>query len=339
MKKAISLKDVAKKAGVGLGTASRVLNNHPSVKEETRQLVLNAMKELKYQPNAIARSLKIKSTKTVGVMIPDISSAFYPEIVRGIEDASSTYQYNIILCNTDLDESKEILYLNMLKEKKVDGIIFISNTIGENLQEEFENLDTPIVLISTKDYKEKFPSVTIDNVEAAYAAVDYLCKLGHKDIAMIAGEFDDPNSGIPRIEGYKRALLHNGIAFKQDLVYEGDYRYKSGYENMKKILQRGTIPTAVFAASDIMAMSAARAAMERGFKIPEDISIVGFDGIESTQFFYPSITTIEQPRYEMGYEGMTLLAKLMNGEETDSKDIVLNFKLVERESCKKVGVK
>ena len=336
MGKSISLKDVAKLAGVGVGTASRVLNNHSSVSEETRQLVLDAMKKLNYQPNAIARSLKMNSTRTVGIMIPDISSAFYPEIVRGIEDIANRHQYNIILCNTDLEYEKEKNALNMLSEKKVDGILFISNTISEGTMEKFLTIDIPIVLISTKDFNNILPSVGIDNKKGAFTAVDYLCKLGHKNIAMISGFYEDPNSGMPRIQGYIEALETNGIEFKKELIKEGSFGYKSGYENMKKILESGNIPTAIFAASDIMAIGASRAILEKGLKIPEDISVIGFDGIEAAEFFYPSISTIVQPRYEMGAEAMSFLTKLMNNEDVENKQMLLDFKLVERESCKRL---
>jgi LacI family transcriptional regulator len=333
MKKSISLKDVAKLAGVGLGTASRVLNNHASVTEETRKLVQEAMKALNYQPNAIARSLKMNSTMTVGILIPDISSAFFPEIVRGIEDIANESQYNIILCNTDLYYHKEKLALNMFHEKKVDGVLFISNPVSEVTMDKFKEMNIPVVLVSTHKGNE-LPSVVINNEKAAYKAVDYLCKLGHKKIAILAGLFDDPNAGIPRLQGYIKALSDNGIKFDKDLVYEGNYRYKSGYENMKEILSKGTIPTAVFAVSDLMAIGASKAILEEGLKIPEDISVMGFDGVEAAEFFYPPITTINQPRYEMGAEAMRLLKRLMDNEEVEEKNIVLDFELIERESCK-----
>ncbi|MDF2672916.1 MAG: LacI family transcriptional regulator [Clostridiales bacterium] len=337
MSKSISLKDVAKYAGVGLGTASRVLNNHPSVNSDTKQLVLNAMKELNYEPNAIARSLKIKSTSTIGVIVPDITSAFFPEVVRGIEDSANVYQYNIILCNTDLNHEKEKEALGMLSEKKVDGILFISNTVSEDTADKFTQMDIPVVLIATADGdKNNFPSITIDNQKAAYDAVDYLCKLGHRNICMISGKADDPNAGIPRVLGYKEALKDNNIAVDNNMIYEGDYNYISGYVNMLKILELDRIPTAVFVASDIMAIGASKAILEKGLRIPEDISIMGFDGVEAAEFFYPSISTIVQPRYAMGAVAMHLLVKLISKQQVDEKNVVLEHKLIERQSCKRL---
>jgi LacI family transcriptional regulator len=333
-----TIKDVAKKANVGVGTVSRVINNHPSVSDEIRKRVLLAIEELNYKPNAIARSLKIKSTKTIGVIIPDISSAFYPEIVRGIEDVAKDYNYNIILLNTDLKRDKEKEALNMLKEKKADGILFISNTINKNLKKEFKNTGIPIVLISTKDVDNEFHSVTIDNELASYSAVKYLINLGHKRIAMISGEKNDPNAGIPRLEGYKRALKESGIEADENLIFYGNYKFKSGYDAMQKILKLKDKPTAIFAASDTMAVGAASCAMQRGFNIPDDFSLVGFDGVELAEYFYPPITTVKQPRYEMGTKGMEILIKLMKGEEAP-KNMVLSYEIVERKSCKEMGGK
>lgn len=331
-----TIKDVAKKAGVGLGTVSRVLNNHPSVSEETKKKVLDAIKELDYNPNAIARSLKIKSTKSIGVMIPDISSAFYSDIVRGIEDVANKYKYNIILLNTDLKREKEKEALVMLKEKKVDGILFISNTINEKLKRDFKSINIPLVLVATKDENGEFYSITIDNENAAYTATEYLIKLGHKRIGIIAGKKDDPNAGIPRIEGYKRALKENGLKVEEELIFYGDYKFKSGFQNMLKILKLKDKPTAIFAASDTMAVGAASCAMQHGFNVPKDFSLIGFDGIELAEYFYPPITTIKQPRYEMGAKGMEKLLKLIRGEEVEKGEI-LNFKLIERSSCNKKG--
>lgn len=331
-----TIKDVAKKAGVGVGTVSRVLNEHPSVSDDIREKVLKIIEELDYKPNAIARSLKIKSTHTIGVIIPDISSAFYPEIVRGIEDVAKEYKYNIILLNTDLSREKEKEALNILKEKKADGILFISNTVNEKLKQEFKKTDIPIVLISTEDDKGEFYSVTIDNQKAAYDATIYLIKLGHKKIAMLAGEKDDPNAGVPRINGYKKALLENNIKIDEDYIFYGDYKFKSGFKNMLKILKLKDMPTAIFAASDTMAVGAVSCAMQHGFNVPKDFSIIGFDGLELAEYFYPPITTIKQPRYEMGAKGMEMLISLINKEKVDKK-VLLGYEIIERKSCNKIS--
>ncbi len=336
MDQVVRLKDVAEKAGVGLGTASRALNNHPSVKDETRKLVLDAAKELNYKANFIAKGLRSKYTQTVGVVIPDISSAFFPEVVRGIEDIADQFNYNIILSSSDLNKEKEIDTLYMLKAKMADGVIFLSNTIDGELRDVLLELGVPVVLVSTRSKSSDLICVSIDNEKAAFDAVDYLCGLGHRKIAMISGKFDDPNSGIPRVQGYKRALKKHGIEIDETLIYEGNYKYQSGYENTMKLLQRSDLPTAIFAASDEMAIGVSRAILESGKRIPEDFSVMGFDGIESAAFFYPSITTVRQPRYEMGMEAMRLLLRLLNKETVKEGNVMMNHEIIKRNSCKSI---
>jgi LacI family transcriptional regulator len=337
-KRKVTLKDIAKEAGVGLGTASRVLNQNPSVKESSRKAVFEAMKKLNYKPNAIARSLKTKTTRTIGVMIPDISSPFYPEVVRGIEDISNIYKYNIILCNTDKNQERVNDSIDVFWEKKVDGIILISSFISEEVAESLKDLEVPVVLILTKDPKGYFASVTIDNEKAAFEAVNYLCELGHKRIAFILGKTDGSPSWTRRLEGYKLALKNNGILYNDDLVIRTGTRYGAGYHSMKALLEKNPSPTAIFAGTDIMAMGAAKACNEAGLKIPDDISIIGFDGIEHTEYYYPSITTVKVQRYDMGAIGMRMLTKLLNNEELSEKNFITEVELVKRSSCKEVRI-
>lgn len=326
----LNIKDIAKIAGVSVATVSRVLNNSNLVKDDTSEKVNDVIAQIGYKPNAIARSLKVKSTKTIGIMIPDISSHFFPEVVRGIEDIANTYDYNIILCNTDLDREKEIRYLSVLSEKQVDGIIFMSNIVTEELNELFATLKIPVVLVAT-DY-DKLPSVTIDNVVAAEHIVSYLINKGHTRIAMISGRKNDPIAGASRIKGYKNALIKSGIAFKEDLLVEGDYRFDSGYEGAKKLLSLKERPSAVFAACDEMAMGVVRALLDDGFKLPDELPIVGFDDIDMAEKTWPPLTTIAQPLYQMGATGMKLLTDMINGCEAAEKKVVLDFELIVRKS-------
>lgn len=330
----ITLKDIAKEAGVGLGTASRVLNKNPSVKEASRKAVLEAMKKLNYKPNAIARSLKTKSTRTIGVMIPDISSPFYPEVVRGIEDVSNLYNYNIIVCNTDMNQDRVNSSIEVFWEKKVDGIVLISNFISEQVAQNLKELEVPVVSICTKDPKGYFFSVTIDNKQAAFEAVDYLCDLGHKKVAFILGKTDGRGSWEDRMQGYKDALEKNSIAYDENLVIRTGTRYTAGYDAMKVLLSLEEKPTALFAGTDLMAMGAAKACAENGVDVPGDISIVGFDGIEHTEYYYPSISTVRVQRYDMGAIGMRMLTKLLNNEQIEQKEFITETELVKRGSSR-----
>ncbi|TDT72288.1 LacI family transcriptional regulator [Hypnocyclicus thermotrophus] len=338
MSKIVKLKDVAKLAGVGIGTASRVLNEHPNVKDSTRRKVLDAMRELNYTPNNIARSLKSKSTRTIGVILIELSSAFYSDIVEGIEDTANEYGYSIFLNNTRKYEDRILESIQMMCEKKVDGIIYLGGTLTEEIQNKLLDANIPVVLISTgtnfkrKDTTEVFSSINIDNETAAFEAVTYLCELKHKKIAMLTINKDDKNSAMPRIKGYRRALEKNGIEFNDDLVFECEQSYQSGYETMQKILKLEERPTAIFSYSDLIALGASRAILQSGLRIPEDISIVGFDDIETTKYFYPAITTMRQPRYVMGSRGMELLIREINDKEGFKQHVILPVTLQIRES-------
>lgn len=326
----INIKDVAKKAGVSISTVSRVVNNSKAVRPKTKAKVLEAIEELGYKPNAIARSLKVKNTMTIGIMVPDISNQFYPEVVRGIEDVANMYEYNIFLCNTDLDNDKEIQYFSVLEEKQVDGIIFMGGIISDELGKRFKDSGIPIVLIGT-DYKE-YPSVTIDNMQASKDVIKYLINKNHKNIAMITGKAYDPIISGARKKGYKQALEESGLEYREDLIVEGGYRFKSGYEGAKKLLALKEPPTAIFVSGDEMAIGAMRAALEKDIVIPEELAIVGFDNIDMAGKVYPSLSTVGQPMYEMGAIGMRVLTKILHDEILEDKKVVLNYSFIERES-------
>ncbi|SNR95088.1 transcriptional regulator, LacI family [Anaerovirgula multivorans] len=326
----LKIKDVAEHAGVSVATVSRVLNNSDSVKPDTFQKVMAVIEEMGYKPNAIARSLKVKNTKTIGIMIPDISSHFYPEVVRGIEDVANMYEYNVVLCNTDLKREKELKYLDVLTEKQSDGIIYMSNIITDQLADSFQNLKIPVVLISSE--YEELPTVLIDNVAASNEMVKYLIQKGHKRIGMIAGQRNDYIAGISRVKGYYKALEEAGIPLEESLLVYGNYRFKSGYEGGKKLLTQENRPTAIFCASDEMALGVIRAATELKLSMPTDLAVAGFDNIDMAEKICPSLTTIAQPMYEMGAVGMRLLTKILNKETIQQSKVILNYALIERES-------
>jgi len=331
---AASIKDVAREAGVSIATVSRVLNDVDVVNEETKKKVLDAIDKLGYRPNIVARSLKTQKTSTIGIIIPDISSLFYPEIVRGAEDVANIYSYNIMLCNTDLDSDKEKEYLNVLKEKMVDGVIYMSNSLEDDTIELIKELELPTVLVETTDKEQTFPSVTVDNIGAAYDAVNYLIKKGNKRIAYIGSKKDKVNAASLRYEGYKKALKENGIELDENIVSLSGLKAHSGYEGMESILKNEK-PDAVFCASDELAIGAVNALRDAGIGVPNDIDIVGFDNISAANLFYPKLTTVNQPMYDMGSVGMRMLIKLINKTEVDEEHFILPHALIERDSCKK----
>jgi len=331
---AASIKDVAREAGVSIATVSRVLNDIDVVNEDTKKKVKDAIKKLSYRPNIVARSLKTQKSSTIGIIIPDISNQFYPEIVRGCEDVANIYNYNIMLCNADLDVDKEMESLRILKEKMIDGVIYMSNSIENNVISLIKELEMPIVLVETTDTEGIFPSVTIDNVMAAADAVKYLINKGNKKIAYVGTTIDKINALTKRYIGYKKGLEESGIDLVEELTYFGGVKARDGYRGINTILDKVNEIDGVFCASDEIAMGVINALRDRGIKVPEDIDVMGFDDIYSASVFYPKLTTIAQPMYDMGSVSMRMLIKSINDLPVDEKHFVLPYKIVERDSCK-----
>ncbi len=331
---ATSIKDVAREAGVSIATVSRVLNDIDVVNEDTKKKVLDAIKKLGYRPNIVARSLKTQRTKTVGILVPDISSGFYPQIVRGAEDVANIYDYNVILCNSDFDSEKEKEYLRVLKEKMVDGVIYMSSSLQEETLDIINELNLMTVLVETKDKEESLPSVTIDNTKASKEATNYLLNKGLSKIAFVGAKNDNMNAWGERYVGYKEALSDKGIAIDESLVYFGGLKVKNGYEAVEYFEKDNKAYDAVICASDEIAMGVINALRERGKKVPEDVSVVGFNDNIMSSVFYPKITTIKQPSYDMGSVAMRMLIKLLNKRELDESQFVLDYALIERDSCK-----
>ncbi|GGG09423.1 catabolite control protein A [Paenibacillus abyssi] len=328
----VTIYDVAREAGVSMATVSRVVNNNPNVKPQTRKKVFEAIERLGYRPNAVARGLASKKTTTVGVVIPDISNAIFAEVARGIEDIANMYHYNIILCNADKKKEKEIRVINTLLEKQVDGLLFMGGAVTDEHIQAFKTANVPIVLCATTDEQGTIPSVDIDHEAAAFDAVSSLIAQGHKSIAMISGTLQDPANGYARFQGYKRALETAGLAYDEELVRVGNYRYESGIEAMKYFLELNNKPTAVFAATDEMAIGAIHAIQDFGLKVPDDISVISVDNSRMASMVRPQLTTVAQPMYDIGAVSMRLLTKLMKKENVDQSKVVLPHELISRQS-------
>lgn len=326
--------DVAREAGVSMATVSRVVNGNPNVKPTTRKKVSEAIKRLGYRPNAVARGLASKRTTTVGVIIPDISSVFFSELARGIEDIATMYKYNIILCNSDQNKDKEIRLIQTLLGKQVDGIVFMGGRITEEHIEEFTQSSVPVVLAATVDENNKIPSVNIDYEQAVYEVISHLIEAGHRKIGFINGPLEVPISGVYKLNGYKRALAEHGIAFEESLLSIGDYTYESGKEAAAQFLKQEIKPTAVFVDSDEMAIGAIHEVQDQGKKVPEDIEIVSSENTRLVQMVRPTLTSIAEPTYDIGAVAMRLLTKFMNNEKVDNAVVVLPHRIEYRQSTK-----
>jgi len=330
-----TIKDVAKVSGVSVATVSRVLHNLSGYSDKTKQKVLKAVEELGYQPNAIARGLINKRTQTIGVLVPDVSSSFSSEILHGIEQVANDKGFSVIMCNTDEDGKRTMKYLQMLGEKQVDGVIFTSGSLEDEYYRMLKQMRVPVVLVNTLSHKYAIPYVKVDDRQASYHATEYLIRKGHRDIAMICGTISDTIAGVPRLDGYRQALEDNGLEFMESRVGYGNFRLDMGREAMKKLLDESPPFTALFAASDEMAIGAMGVALERGLKIPEDMSIIGYDDLVFSRMVFPSLTTIHQPLTKMGRMASEMLIQLIEGTDQVSSSIV-SHQLIERQTVRQM---
>ncbi|ASK62933.1 catabolite control protein A [Virgibacillus phasianinus] len=329
----ITIYDVAREANVSMATVSRVVNGNPNVKPTTRKKVLATIESLGYRPNAVARGLASKKTTTVGAIIPDISSIFFAELARGIEDIATMYKYNIILSNSDQNKDKELQLINTMYEKQVDGILFMGGTITEEHVEQFKSSSVPVVLAATYDETGTIPSVNIDYEQAAYEATKFLLDKGNKTVAFIAAE-DDTTINQQKYAGYQRALQESSVSLNDAYVVKGDFTYGSGLEAVDELFALETKPTAIFVSSDEMALGVIHGAQDKGIKVPEDLEVFGFDNTRLASMVRPTLSTIVQPMYDIGAVAMRLLTKYMNKEEISEKKVVLPHRIEERNSTK-----
>lgn len=330
----VTIYDVAREANVSMATVSRVVNGNPNVKPATRKKVLEVIERLNYRPNAVARGLASKKTTTVGVIIPDISSIFFGELARGIEDIATMYKYNIILTNSDQNKEKELQQLNNMLGKQVDGIVFMGGNITDEHVAEFEKSTVPIVLAGSVEETGKIASVNIDYEQAIYDAIQTFIDNGHKRIAIITGPFHEPINRNIKLAGYKRALLDAKLPFDEELVIEGDYSYDSGIDSIEKLLKVEEKPTAIFVCSDEMGLGVIHGAQDKGYDIPKDFEVISSDNTRLTLMVRPQLTTIVQPLYDIGAVAMRLLTKYMNKEEVDDHIVVLPHRIEYRNSTK-----
>jgi len=329
-----TIKDVAERAGVSITTVSHVLNQTRFVSEELRASVLAAMEELNYRPNVLARSLRRGETKTLGLVVPDNSNPFFAEIARVVEDVGFARGYSVILCNSDGQPKKEAAYIEVLIAKQVDGVIFIAAGSDPQHLEEFTLAGIPVVVADREIPQDLADVVLVDNEQGGYDATRYLLDLGHRRIACITG----PSHLTPsadRVRGYRRALAEAGIAGDEDLIVPGDFRSHGGEVAMGRLLGLQNPPSAVLACNDLMAIGAMRAIGAAGLRIPEDISLIGFDDIDIASAVSPALTTVAQPIEALASEAAScLLARVQTkGHSEPRKRIVLATRLVIRDSC------
>ena len=329
----VTIKEVAKRAGVSTSTVSRTLSGNIFVNKDTKKKVIKAVNELGYSPNVLAKGLKEGKTNTIGLIIPNIRNPIFPAIVRGVEDTARKNGFIVILCNTDenIDNEKEII--NTLEKRWVDGFIFATASSDFNHIYKIKEDKFPLVLL-VRSVEDKFDSVVTNNFEASYKAVRYLIQRGHKKIAIING---DLNLSLyrERYEGYKKALFDSGLEIPSEVSFCCSFENQECYIKTTDLLKSNIIPDAIFATNDLRAIEAIRAIKDLGLKVPEDISVLGFDNIQISLFIDPTLTTISQPFYKMGEVAVKKLIKIISYKRNRKPKIdVVKSELVIRNSTR-----
>ncbi len=328
-----TINDVARLAKVSTATVSRVLHDTDNVKQATRDRVIKAIETLNYQPNILARQFRRSETRSIVVVFPDITSPFYSKVLLGIEAVAHRYNYQVLLGNTRNNPEREYQYLDLLREKQVDGMILLTSRIDQADVAEIAS-QFPIVLAG--DYFEglQVPMVAIDNISGARKITEHLIKQGHERIAFFQGPMYR-NFSKDRWNGFRQALASYDLQIYENYILEGNYTVDSGYALTLRILDLNPRPTAIFASNDQMAVGAIKAAQDMGLRVPEDLAIVGFDDIDMASICEPELTTIAQPKHVIGEQAMELLYQQMMNIPLSKPHIILDGKLIIRESCRK----
>ncbi|MBC7321261.1 substrate-binding domain-containing protein [bacterium] len=327
--------DVAKRAGVSAMTVSRVINGKKDVKPETREKVLKAIEELGYVPNSLARSFVLQKTKTIGLVITDITNPFFTTLARGVEDTAMKNQFSVIFCNTDEDPEKEVLYLELLARKRVDGVILASASGKRTPLKSILLRNIPVVLIDREvDGLGDLDIVKGDSIYGAYLLTKHLIDLGHKRIGIIVGS-KNISTAEDRVEGYKKALIESGITIDEELIRFAKYSREDGYRVTKELLNLENPPTAIFGGNNFIAVGAMMAIRDCGLRVPEDIALVSFDDIESLSQVYPFFTVVTQPAYSMGVIAAELLIRRIEDKDRvrERRRVILQPELIIRESA------
>lgn len=331
-----SIKDIAHEAGVAISTVSNVINKSRFVSSDTKEKVLKAIEKIGYRPNIIARGLRIHSTRTVAVIVPDIGSSFFSQVINGIEEVARKRNYTMILGCTSFDFAEEERITNVMIDSFIDGFIFFSGFDNYELIKKIYDHNIPVVALD-KDFGETdIPTVVIDNFEAAKSCVDYLYNLGHKKIGYVSFTYEKQTTVRKRFEGYLAGLKKNNLKFDPDLVLMSQemrrHETVSTYETARNFLKKGNIPTAFLTVADMFAFGLLRALKDEGFKVPSDVSVMGFDNILFSQYTDPLLTTLKQPKRLMGNIAMDLLLDIIEGKIIKEKKIIIPTSIVERDS-------
>lgn len=326
-----TIHDVAARSGVSEATVSRVLNEHPAVRPQTRDRVLTAVRELKFVPNAIAKGLRMKRTGIVGVIVPDISSLFFLDIIKGLENTFDLNDYRVAICDSQNQLKKERDNTRWLVDGSVDGLILLRPMMDDQTLRELADLGYPIGVFGRIVDHPVVTSVAIENRVAGRRVAEHLIGHGHKRIGIVLGT-EGVQDSEERFQGFQDALRQHGLELVPELVERGGFTEEGGARAFQAMLDRHSVPTAVFAANDEMAVGVMQVAQAAGIRVPEDLAVVGFDNIRLARVVTPALTTLNQPKLDAGFRlGQNMLNRL--GGTADSEQIVLPGDLLVRRSC------
>ncbi|EOW9268090.1 TPA: substrate-binding domain-containing protein [Vibrio cholerae] len=332
-----TMKDIARLAGVSTSTVSHVINKSRFVSDEIAERVNNAAQQLNYAPSALARSLKMNRTKTIGMLVTTSTNPFFGEVVKGVERSCYHQGYNLILCNTEGDNQRMKASINTLLQKRVDGLLLMCSTLeGERLDVFDRYPDIPIVVMDWGPILFASDKIQDNSLQGGYMAAKHLIESGHKEFGCITGPLIRHQAQM-RYEGYKRALAEAGIAINPDWIVESDFECEGGYQAFEKLYERGKLPSALFVSNDMMAMGVIQAASQRGLRVPDDLSLIGYDDVHIAKFMTPALTTIHQPKYRLGKAAVDTLLYRLENPDTTAQVVQLEPTLVVRNSVRKLG--
>ena len=328
-----NMKDIARIAGVSLGTVSNVLNETAGVREPVRQRVLQAVQAAGYQPSQLARALRRDKTNMIGMIIPDITNPFFPAVVRGAEDVAFTNGYRLVLCNTDNDHSKELVHLNELRTYLPAGLIVIPSNFSDLTAqaEVYRQAGTGVVCIDRLPKNWRGDSVTADNEEGAYNATRFLLQMKHTKLAAITGPLHLTNAK-ERLDGFRRAVHESRLRLAPEYIQETTFDKQGGYSKALILLRLVPRPTAIFAGNDMIALGALLAIREAGLRCPEDVSLMGFDDLDIAEITNPSLSSVSQSGYQLGTTAARILLDRLDGDKGPAKHLVLQTSLKLRHS-------
>ncbi|YCO00501.1 substrate-binding domain-containing protein [Vibrio sp. VNB-15] len=330
-----TMKDIAKLAGVSTSTVSHVINKTRFVSEEISERVNNAAKELHYYaPSALARSLKVNRTKTIGMLVTTSTNPFFGEVVKGVERSCYHKGYSLILCNTEGDNERMRDSINTLLQKRVDGLILMCSSLEGERIDVFERYpDIPVVVMDWGPMLFTSDKIQDNSLRGGYLAAKYLIDCGHQEIGCITGPLIKHQAQM-RYEGYKRAMIEAELEFNANWIVESDFECEGGYQAFKKMVERGPLPSSIFVSNDMMAMGVINAANELDIQVPEQLSIIGYDDIHIAKFMSPALTTIHQPKYRLGQAAVDTLLRKLDDKSDEAQVVQLEPTLVERKSVK-----